>query len=1281
MAVAELFIGAFITVLFEKLASGDLMRLARFAGIHSELNKWGNTLTQIQAVLVDAGQKHVRDRSVQLWLNKLQHLAYEIDDVLDDLATEATRYQLSQESYASTSKVLKFIPSKFHAVKYGLKMKSKLDEITTKLVHLVEEKNLLRLNDNAERSGGTSKRLQETSLVDESKVIGRESDKQALVGNLLSNESLSDQKVNVVSIVGLGGIGKTTLAQLLYNDKDVKDHFELMSWVCVSDEFDVFTISKAIFKDVGGDDRRFETLNQLQVSLTEKLSKKRFLLVLDDVWTENYNEWELLQRPFIVGAPGSKILVTTRKSNVASLMDSVKAYPLQLLSNVEALSLFAEHALGKQNFDSHPTLKLHGEGIVKKCDGLPLALITLGRVLRTKSNDEEWEELLNSELWSLHSGSKILPALRLSYYDLPSHLKQMFTYCCLFPKDYTFDKDELVLLWMGEGFLYESNGNKTMESFGRECFDELVSRSFFQHSTIYKSQYTMHDLINDLATSFAGEFFFMLGDKIDVNNGNEALEKLHHLSFIREDYGVYKKFKALQRARRMRTFLAMSVARIEQWNRFHLSNNVLKELLPQLQFLRVLSLANYYITDVPESIGGLKHLRYLNFSNTRITCLPEQVGDLHNLQSLLLSGCYSLSTLPKSIVKLIKLRHLNISDTPMLNEMPLGLGRLTSLQTLSRVIIGGSGGYRISDLKSLLHLRGQLSIERMHEVKNAVQAKEANLQQKKGICDLEMEWSDVFDGSRNEITEYEVLIELRPFEKLSSLEIVNYSGTKFPSWVGDLSFVCLKQLTLRGCRRCTCLPTLGDLPSLQKLFIESMHGLKRLGCEVLGSSNSCHGVAFPSLEVLKFIGMNGWEEWSASCNDKDVMFPCLREIYMIDCPKLDVVAIELIPSLKVLRVEHCTLAVVRSMVGVSSSITKLILEDITGLTHLHGELLNHLKALEKLQIIRCDDLTYLWEPEAEARKILVSLQKLKVSYCDNLVSLGEKEGCCPLVTSLIFPKINDLQSSLKNLSIFECDNVEQSWLLNNFLSSLEHLYMHDMPNLRLFPEGCLVHLRELIIDGCDNIESIPDTGYGFLPSFCLRRLEIRDCKNIKSFPQEHLQSLTSLERVEITECPSMDDSFPCGLWPPNLRTLEIGCLNKPISNWGLQNFPTSLVHLKLYGGESSSGVISFTKAEEEDTTSSSSSSSFLLPSFLTYLYINGFMELESVSEGLQHLKCLKELEVYSCPKLRDLPETLLPSLSSLSIDSCRKLREKCDRRKGKYWPIISQIPDLNLTFD
>ncbi|KAM0046620.1 putative P-loop containing nucleoside triphosphate hydrolase, leucine-rich repeat domain superfamily [Helianthus debilis subsp. tardiflorus] len=1250
MAIAELFIGAVITVLFEKLTSPEFIRLARSAGISSKVEKLKNILPLIQAVLADAAEKQIANPPVQLWLNKLQHLAYEIDDVLDDLTTEAKRSQLNQESDASTSnntsKVLKFIPTKFHALKYNRKMSAKLDEITTNLCDLVGEKKFLGLTDKVEmpNRAATTKRKEQTSLLPMDDVIGRESDKEALLEKLLGSESSTSKNVSVVSIVGMGGIGKTTLAQLLYNDEKVKNHFELMSWVCISDEFDAFNISNAILHDVGGGSKEIKTLNQLQVALTEKLSKKRFLIVLDDVWNENGIELESFQCPFTVGAHGSKILVTTRKATVASTMKSVQAYSLELLSHNEALSLFAQHASDKQDCNVSQKLEMYGDDIVKKCGRLPLALKILGSAFYGKSSDEEWEKILNNEIWSFDKEDEILPALKLGYYDLLPHLKQMFAYCRLFPKDYMFDKDELVLLWMAEGFLCESNGNKSMESFGRECFEELASRSFFQHSNNDKSRYTMHDLIHDLARSVAGESFFTLEAKMYACDRNEALEKFHHISFIleRERYAFYRKLEALQRTRCLRTFLAMPITRLNYLGMIYLPDKILVTLLTKLRFLRVLSLANSSIKEVPESI-----------------------------------------------------------DTPNLNDMPLGFGGLTGLQTLSKVIIGGSGGFRISYLKDFLHLRGHLSIKGLHKVKHAMHAKEANLQQKKGICDLQLKWNDVFDGSRNELTEYEVLEKLRPFEKLRSLKILYYGGTKFPSWVGDPSFVYLTQLTLTDCRSCKCLPTLGYLPSLIKLCVESIHELDKVGSELLGQTNSCSGNAFPSLEVLEFTDMPNWKEWSTHGGEKRGIFPCLREISIVHCPKLDVVVISSMPSLRVLYLSRCSVAVLKSMVGVSSSIGRLEICNIEGLTQLHGEVLEHLRAVEYLKISDCSKLRYLWESEVAACKILKNLQMLEISDCKELVSVGEKElplgisiesvtevtiKCCRKLKSYNCPKriekliiqkcplvtlTDGLPSTLKFLHVNACDNLEVRWPPINNLSSLESLVVDYMPKLRLFPEGCLSYLTKLTIWGCDNIESVPCNGYGFLPSLCLKELTITKCKNLKSFPHEHLQSLTSLEEVSIHSCPNMDYSFPCGVWPPNLSILSIGELKKPISEWGLQNFPTSLDKLCIYGGDS--GVVSFAaKGDEEDI------SSFLLPSSLTELYIDGFKELESVSEGLQHITCLQRLVIQHCWKLRDLPETLPPSLSCLIVCECSsELRKKCSR-KGKYWPIISQIPGYSV---
>ncbi|KAL8260711.1 hypothetical protein R6Q59_028664 [Mikania micrantha] len=1293
--------------------------LTRSAGIESKFKEVHEKLLMIQAVLADVGGRQTP--SVELWLTKLRHLAYQIDDVIDDLATEAMQRRLNEEFSCSagaicTSEMEKFFADKIHALKYSVMMVYNLAEIKTKVRDIVDDKNFLGLHDNVEGPNRTSIPWQETtldvgetSLVQESEIIGRKDDKEALVRILLADESSSRQNFIVVSIVGLGGIGKTTLCQLLYNDERVVKHFKpYMSWVRVSEGSTVSSICETIFKDVAGEKKEFENLNQVQVALNEKLSNKRFLIVLDNLWNLDYNQWELLQRPFLKGAPGSKVLVTTRKSVVESVMDSFHSYNLKVLSDEDALSLFVQHATSvRQTFDDvKRKLKPYEAKILEKCDGLPLALRILGRAFRGKSN-EKWKELLNSEIWNSNNKEGILPVLMLSYYDLPFHLKLLFVYCSLFPKNYVFDKDELVLLSMAEGYLDESN-DKSMENFGREGFEDLVSRSFFQHSINKKSKYVMHDLINDLARSVAKEFFLMLDNKRDITDRNEDLEKFRHISFINKPFGPQKKFKELQRAKCVRTFLAVRVASSRNTN-LYVSHKVLMKIIPQLQFLRVLSLAYYNITEVPSSVCSLKHLRYINFSKTRITCLPEHIGDLYNLQSLLLFGCEKLSSLPTSTSKLINLRHLDIRSTPELKKMPLGTRGLIGLQTLSKVVIGeDDDDFKLSDLQGLLYIQGKLSIEGLHKVRNTVEAKDANLHQKEGIYDLELQWCD---GSRDKKThECEVLDGLRPFEKLRSLSIMYYMGETFPSWVGHSSFVCLTVLTLRFCKSCKNLPALGILPSLQNLFVGGMDKLDELGVGFHWDANSDH-VAFRSLEVLKFEDMKEWVKWSTSGGKKVEAFPRLEEIRIINCPKLDVVTVELTTlSLRVLHVQGCSLAMLRSMVGMCSSISRLTVNNIKGLAEIDGEILKCLKAVEYLDISNCDELTSLWESQAVACDTFQKLQELKVSDCMELLSLGEEElqfltnveirycgklksykcpkgieklriEACFSLTSLSFPTMDDLPSTLKTLFIGGCYKMEVSCLLNNFLSSIEDLVFYNMFNQILLPEGCFVHLTSLIIYGCDNIESIPRNGYGFLPSHCLRRLSITNCKNLKSFPHDLLQSLASLEDMDISKCPNLDYPFPCCLWPPSLIKLEIGGMKKPISEWGKQNFPTSLVELTLYDSKDS-GVVTFPKAMEEDKSSSSSSSSlssFLLPPSLNSLCLRDFMDLESLSEGLQHLTCLQHLEIIRCPKLRDLPETLLPSLSSLRFFSqgSEELREKCSKsKKGEYWPIISQIPEL-----
>ncbi|KAK1418915.1 hypothetical protein QVD17_28066 [Tagetes erecta] len=1136
--MAELVISALLPLVVEKLASATFKNIARYKGIEAEIKKWQRSLTQIQDVLADASRKEITNQSVKRWLNDLQHLAYDIDDILDAFATEAMDNHESSKPITNML-VRKIIPRCCTNFSTSNKMHEQLDIISAKLQDLVKERTDLglRVEEETRPTNITNNRRFQSSVVDPSSIVGRQAEKEELAQQLLKP---SDEKFSIVPIVGMGGVGKTTLAKLLYDEKQVKDHFELKAWVCVSDDFDSFRISKVVFQSVAGVNKEFADLNLLQVDLVNHLRGKRFIFVLDDVWSESYGDWETLVAPFHVCAPGSKIIITTRKEQLLQKLGYNHLNHLQSLSHDDALSLFALHALGVNTFDSHMLLKPHGEGIVKKCKGLPLALIALGTSLRTKEDEDSWKVVLESAIWR-SKDDLIVPALRLSYYDLSAPLKQLFAYCSLFPKDFLFDKEELVLLWMAEGFLHQSTPcNSTEERLGQEYFDDLLSRTFFQHAPNKESLFVMHDLMNDLSTYVASEFSVRLDNEMGKHIREEMLEKYRHVSFVREKYATHKKLGALTRTKRLRTFLATSVGVVEGWG-YYLSNKVLADLLPKLPLLRVLCLSNFQISKVPDTIGTLRHLRYLNLSQTAIIDIPENVCNLYNLQTLIVSCCHCLTKLPINFLKLKNLRHLDIRDTPLLHQVPLGIGELTSLQTFSKIIIEGENGFEIAKLKDLNNLCGRVSIAGLDKVKNTIDARVANFSQKK-LSEFEIEFSDESNDSQNEKLAKEVLNELKPCDdKLIQLKIRSYGGLEFPNWVGNPSFLHLKHVSVSGCKKCTSLPSFGQLPSLKELYIKGLHKVKVVGLELFGS-----GCAFPSLEILGFKNMFGWEKWSTS---PGVVFPSLKELLIIDCPNLIEVTLEALPSLKVLQIKDCNSGVLRRLIQVASAVIELTISSISGLNDMVWRgVLEYLGAVEELSIEYCNELSYLWETEVAASKILMKLRELKVTICDNLVSLGEKEeeGYCR----------SNLLTSLRILEVYQCKNMMHC----NFPGDIETLtisFCTEIKTISLLTVG--QKLKSVFIVGCNKLldrewggqnisrmlDNVSIVGWTNLKSIIelkylvnLTTLRISNCQSLESFPYNEFSNLTLLKRLEIIKCPSIDASFPGAVWPPNLCSLK-----------------------------------------------------------------------------------------------------------------------------------------------
>ena len=516
----------------------------------------------------------------------------------------------------------------------------------------------------------SEKRNESSSLVAEEVIYGRDEDKEFILKWLTSdNENCS--QLSILSIVGMGGMGKTTLAQHVYNDPKVKEaQFDEKAWVCVSDESDVFKLTRAILEAIRKETDNNRSLDMVQGQLKENLTGRKFLLVLDDVWNQHRDQWKSLQTPLKYGAKGSKILITTRSSEVASTMESNNIHQLKQLQKDHSWLVFAKHAFKDDSSKLNSELKEIGMKIVEKCQGLPLALETVGGILQSKSSVLEWESVLRSNIWDLPiKDSKIIPALLLSYYHLPSHLKRCFAYCALFPKDYEFDKENLIFLWMAQNFLQCSQQGKSPEEVGEQYFNDLLSRSFFQQSIWYKeTHFLMHDLLNDLAKYVSGEMCFRLG----VDRAQRVPKTVRHFSTGKNPVEC-DEYRSLCDAKRLRTFLSIST----NFGDYGMST---QELISNFKFLRLLSF--YYchnIKEVPDTIADLIHLRSLDLSKTDIEKLPDSTCSLCNLQVLKLNYCSNLRELPSTLHELSNLRRLELRGTT-LRKAPTLLGKLKNLQ-------------------------------------------------------------------------------------------------------------------------------------------------------------------------------------------------------------------------------------------------------------------------------------------------------------------------------------------------------------------------------------------------------------------------------------------------------------------------------------------------------------------------------------------------------------------------------------------------------------------------
>ncbi|XP_010246198.1 PREDICTED: disease resistance protein RGA2-like [Nelumbo nucifera] len=1052
-----------VSIVLKQLGSMTLDQFQReftlLWNVREDAQQLSSTFTKIQAVLEDAEEMQVTNKSVKAWLQDLKDLAYDTDDLLDEWITKALVSQVrnggGSVSFSQMKKVCQTYLTPpcfcFNPVPLRYNMGYRMKKIRERLDKIAIDKERYQLTETTatrRRIDENPKRSRTSSQVDASEIVGRDVEKKEIISKLVreSNQQLEigpHHTIPIISIFGMGGSGKTTLAQIIYNDDKVITHFQMRIWVCVSQPFDQDKIAKAIVKAVDGNASFRDGIEwqELHQQLTNSLKGKLYLLVLDDVWTDKETDWNDLKLSFNHGSQGSRIVVTTRKESVAKMRGTTYSHPLGMLSDENCWRLLSHIALDGRTEEDCAKLEEVGKKIAKKCQGLPLSAKTIGGLLRNKKPlEQEWERVLESCMWDLPEVKQDIlnGAVLLSYYDLPPHLKRCFSFCAIFPEDYKIKKDTLIKLWMAQGFLSNtSTTGKAPELIGDEYFEELAMRAFFQdfkrdddgNNIIWCK---MHDVVHEFAQFLTKDESYAVTMEINHGDGqNFNFHKARHLRLqLALDHRSTKPVPSvIYEAKKLRTLL-LSSSKVEI---------SMSDLFHCLTCLRALHLGTEDIKELPMEVGNLMHLRYLDLSDqSELKELPETICDLYNLQTLDLYQCVKLQKLPQGIRQLTQLRHLGIKKTPQLKYLPQGIGRLSSLHTLCKFIVGNNGfsgvgmGCEIEELKDLNNLQGSLHIEDLGKVANKNEASMANLKKKQHLRHLELWFGGGYYEEDDMVKESMegVLEALEPPSYLETLRICEYIGTKLPNWMNQVLLSNLVILCLNNFQNCKQLPSsLGKLPSFKEIEISGWKEVIYMNFEFFGLNNTGGAVTctasddgekkvlFPKLEKISIYDMPSLEEWNLGIQEESgetniTFMPCLHTLHLHYCSSMNaLVHNSTVPPLRQLVIKNCP-KLASSSLSLPQDLEELRIEEKTGdirileslppinniksLT-LNGGYVSYVRSLPKglnnltmLQTLEIELWGYITSLPEDLQH-LTTLQKLSIDSCPNLEKRCQKE--------------------------------------------------------------------------------------------------------------------------------------------------------------------------------------------------------------------------------------------------------------------------------------------------
>ncbi|XP_062204304.1 disease resistance protein RGA5-like [Phragmites australis] len=886
--VIETAAGGSLGALIRKLASLTLDQVSQLRGISVNIEWLKEELQILHAVLLDLSNEEDPTHQQKLWKNKIRELAYDIEDAIDKFVLtskneHARSLQEAQDSnYAdriiatirSCTDRIKSLPSDYQIA-------TEIQGLKYRIAAAEDRHKSLKTVDNSDGSSYDSIAIRDIApYMDATGLVGIEAPSGHIIHMLTEGDNSSAHRRKVVSIVGFGGLGKTTLAKQVFDR--IPGEFDCKAFVPVSRKPDINKVLRDILLDFGSGDkldelRQFDR-RQLMDKLRGYIRKKRYLVVVDDIWDKD--AWRILKGALFDNNFGSRIIVTTRKNDVAEECCSCTSdhvYRIKPLNNDNSERLFIDKVFGRKRCP--PYLKDACDRILKKCAGSPLAILTMSGLLANKVTVSQWEEVLRSLSYAVPDNSDVEAMRRIlsfSYFDLPQHLRTCLLYLSIFPEDRVIKRKRLVNRWIAEGFIQIEDG-KSKTKIGERYFNELISRSLIQPLDIkYDGQARacrVHDTILDFIVSKSLEenFITFLGAQEGRSHNTVRRISIHNIQDVTGELAEH------------------DVTRVRSLTIFGNINQMPRSLL-RFSSLRVLDLKDYLPPKMLQDkwifkdqehaiaidVAGLFHLKYLDLSGPfrgmmsikiHTDRLLAGIGNLQYLETLDLRNT-PLSELPNDIYKLQQLVRLYIGKSL---RLPARIGQMKQLEELKVISIDGR-----SSLEFLQEL-GQLS--NMGSIVIHIKKSQTNLEQesilisslyKIGMCSLHSLTIDLSDDNFDDPFSLEDSDGHSWQAALQSLRKFNIKWgyiTKVPEWMGSLRNLEKLQLGINEMEQ-EDLDILGDLHSLLYLFLEVVHkpkerftfrGSKGFPCLKYLHTECTSGMmlrfeagSMPSLEHLQF---------------------------------------------------------------------------------------------------------------------------------------------------------------------------------------------------------------------------------------------------------------------------------------------------------------------------------------------------------------------------------------------------------------------------------------------